>query len=198
MKNEIARKIQREIDVGISSEAQVVYVLAGLRKIIEQSENSKGFGRLKFYCDWALHSRMSGPPAQDVVKILESIYNHMVDKKSVPDRSEAMLLTKFELLKEEVSNFLQQLHLTDFTKAVNDWMVFIFLYSRVVQDCPLVMHPDVKVGIKMISIQMNESVRLIDDHLPFKVTWKFDAKDDFPSAEYFVLNTYSVRKTGRL
>lgn len=198
MQIDITRKLKSEIESGITKETQVVYILTGIRKILEQSEYPKEFGRLKFYCDWALHSRLSGPPAQKVVQILGLIYKCMAKGVSVPDHSEAMRLIKFELLKEELSTFLQKFDLKDFTQGINDWVVFIYLFSRVVEDCPLLMLSHVPFDIVKIVIQLETAKDLIDDHLPYQVNWQFEAKADLPPARYFIVNTYSVAKVGRL
>lgn len=197
MQKEITQKLSVEIESGIIKETQVVYILAGVRKILEQLEKPKEFGRLKFYCDWALHSRLSGPPAQEVARILEFIYKCMAKGERVPDHSEAMLLIKFDLLKEELSVFLQKFGLRDFTQNTNGWVVFIYLYSRVVEDCPLVIPPYMPFDIEKIVIHLETAKDLIDDHLPYQVNWQFDAKEGLPPARYFIINSYSVAEFGR-
>lgn len=187
-----------EIEAGIVKESQVVYLLAGVRKMIEQSGNRGELGRLKFYCDWALHSRLSGPPAQDVVRILESIYKCMVNNERAQEYSEAMRLMKFDLLKEDLSMFLNKFGLDDLTKNTNAWVAFIYLYSRVVEDCPLAIPQNVQTDIQKIVIGLENGKNLIDDHLPFKVKWQFRATGNLPPAEYFILNSYSIAKVGRL
>ncbi|MCB0413376.1 MAG: hypothetical protein KDD50_03525 [Bdellovibrionales bacterium] len=198
MKKDLTRKLNVEIDLGITKETQVVYLLAGIRKILEQSEDSMNFGHLKFYCDWVLHSRLTGPPARKVVQILEDIYKCMKKNERVPDQTDAMLLIQFELLKQELSAFLQKFDLKDFTQSTNAWVVFIYLYSRVVQDCPLEMPSNVPFDIKKIVVRLETAKDLIDDHLPYKVNWNFEAKVDLPPAQYYILNSYSVAEIGRL
>jgi hypothetical protein len=198
MQKDITQKLRTEIESGINKETQVVYLLAGIRKILEQLEDSSEFGRLKFYCDWVLHSKLSGPPAQDVVQILEFIYQCMAKGERAPEYSEAMLLIQFDLLKKELSTFLQKFNLTDFTQNTNAWVVFIYLYARVVEDCPLVMGPKVPTGIEKIVIRLDTAKDLIDDHQPYQVNWQFEARRSLPPALYFIINTYSVAKIGRL
>ena len=198
MKTEIARKINAEIVKGITKETQVVYILAGVRKIIEQLDEPVEFARLKFYCDWALHSKMTKRPAQEVVRILDFIYQCMRKGKRAPAHSEASLLIKFDLLKLELSTFLRKFDLRDFTEGTNMWVIFIYLYSRVVEDCPLVMPINVDIDIERIVIKLETANELIEDHLPYKVNWKFVAKGNLLPGEYFILNSYSVAETGRL
>ena len=198
MKKDITQKLSAEIESGIIKETQVVYLLAGVRKILEQLEEPTEFGRLKFYCDWALHSRLSRKPAQEVMQILEFIYKCMAKDERAPDHSEAMLLITFDLLKKELSAFLQKFGLRDFTQSTNAWVVFIYLYSRAVEDCPLVFRGNVPIDIEKIVIHLETAENLIDDHLPYRVNWQFEAKGDLPPARYFILNSYSVAEIGRL
>lgn len=198
MTNEIVEKLRVEIGVGITKESQVVYILVGVRKLIEQIGNRNEFARLKFYCDWALHAKMSGQPAQDILQILDSIYKCMAKNEPVPENSKAMRLIRFDILKEDLSVLLRKFNLEDFTENTNTWVVFVYLFARVVQDCPLIIRPDLQTDIQKIVIQVETAKDTIDDDLPYKVNWKFKAKGDLPPALYFILNTYSVASVGRV
>src|SRR5260370_1442382 len=55
---EIIRKLSEELDKGITTEVQVVYVLAGVRKVIERDKVEGQYADLRFHCDWVLHSSM--------------------------------------------------------------------------------------------------------------------------------------------
>jgi hypothetical protein len=46
MTEEICRKLAVEIEKGIATEAQAVYLLAGIRKLIERDDLSEQFGVL--------------------------------------------------------------------------------------------------------------------------------------------------------
>jgi hypothetical protein len=66
MTPDIIRKLTAELDQGITTEVQVVYLLAGIRKIIERDNVGDRYSDLKFHCDWALHSRMDRAAAKAV------------------------------------------------------------------------------------------------------------------------------------
>lgn len=57
---DIISKLTRELDTGITSEVQVVYLLAGVRKLIERDGVREQFSDLNFHCDWTLHSKLEG------------------------------------------------------------------------------------------------------------------------------------------
>ena len=48
---EIIRKLTDELDKGIATEVQTVYVLAGIRKLIERDRIEGQYADLKFHCD---------------------------------------------------------------------------------------------------------------------------------------------------
>ncbi len=196
MQLNIAKKLRAEVESGVIRETQVVYLMASIRKILEQLDETAQFGRLRFFCDWVLHSRLSRPPAQEVVGILQTIYDSMVAGTRLPQFSEAMLLVRFELLKDNLSTFLRQFDIKDFTQDTNAWVAFICIYSKVVADCPLEMPNNFVGNIRKISIHLEISDKLIDDHLPYKINWNFEAREDLPPASYFILNTYSVAAIG--
>lgn len=191
MKSDIQEKLQREIDAGISKESQVVYFLAGVRKMLEQDGDPPKFAYLKFHCDWALHAKLRGTPAQNVLKILDPTYSALLKRESIPDWSDASKLSKMELFEEQLSQFLSEQSLTDFTKVLNHWVRFIFNYSRVIEDCPLEIRSDNPIGIKSVVVRVSESAKLIEDHKVFRIDWNFEGKDT-PSATYFIINSYSV------
>jgi hypothetical protein len=54
----IVEKLQQELDKGITCEAQLVYVLVEIRKLLEITHRAEKYPALSFHRDWALHSRM--------------------------------------------------------------------------------------------------------------------------------------------
>jgi hypothetical protein len=48
---DIVSKLAGELDRGIETEVQVVYVLAGIRKLIERDNAKERYPDLKFHCD---------------------------------------------------------------------------------------------------------------------------------------------------
>ena len=198
MNANLIQKLRAQILAGVTSEVQVVYILAGIRKTLEQSKKFSKFKNLKFYCDWVLHSRLSQKPAQNVIRILETIYISMAKNERIVDQSDASPIVRLELFRHELSKYLKLIGLEDFTQNTNEWVVFMYLYAKAVQDCPLEMPSDTQLKIKKIALDVETAENLIDDHLPYKLIWKFEAAGDLPPAIFFVLNTYSTSKIGRI
>src|SRR5437763_7300734 len=52
MTSDILKKLKKELVTGITTEAQVVYLLAGVRKLLELQQAKRQYEHLKFHCDW--------------------------------------------------------------------------------------------------------------------------------------------------
>lgn len=55
---EIQEKLVKALTEDIHSEAQVVYILSRIRKYLEILGHTKDFRVLRFYCNWALHTKI--------------------------------------------------------------------------------------------------------------------------------------------
>src|SRR5437899_1770065 len=54
----LLNKVAKELGNRITTEAQAVYILVQIRKLLEDS-GTKKFEVLKMFCDWALHTELS-------------------------------------------------------------------------------------------------------------------------------------------
>ena len=64
---DIIKKLEKELDRGIASEARAVYLLTEVRKLIERDKAVGAYPNLKFHCDWVLHAKLTGPAAQEIL-----------------------------------------------------------------------------------------------------------------------------------
>jgi hypothetical protein len=71
---EIIRKLGEELDKGITTEVQVVYVLAGVRKLIERDRVQDQYPDLRFHCNWVLHSKMHRKAAKAILKQFDDVH----------------------------------------------------------------------------------------------------------------------------
>jgi hypothetical protein len=60
MQNEIVAKLNRQLEHGFEREADVVYVMAEVRKLFEHVRTARKYPVLAFYSNWALHTRIGG------------------------------------------------------------------------------------------------------------------------------------------
>lgn len=77
MTPDIIRKLAGVINAGIRTEVQVVYLLVGIRKLIERKESGERYPSLKFHCDWALHPKMDRRAARLILLQFDAAYARM-------------------------------------------------------------------------------------------------------------------------
>lgn len=215
MTPDIIRKLTAELDKGITTEVQVVYVLAGIRKIIERDNVGDRYPDLKFHCDWALHSSMDRAAAKAVLKQFDAAHsllrgNVKLHELPTPLKSEIDRISKMRSFETGLETFLDEYGLPPLTQHRDDgWVHFLHLYTKVIEDIPLVVAlPAAKknakrtapVGVpKYIShVTVNfEQARETMKHeygedLLFKVTWTIHDKSG-QSGSIFIINSFSLQ-----
>lgn len=135
MLNDILRKLHDEFQQKIRSERQVVYIMAQIRKVIEDDEK---FEVLKFHCDWVMHSRLDRRSAKELLDKLNSRYDDVHGANGTPEAIKKLgQELGLEALHAEFHKFLKQHGLDDSFCNAEWWFGFLSYYLRVIQDCPL-------------------------------------------------------------
>src|SRR5260370_38281246 len=81
----IEKKLNRECKEPIATERQVVYILAEIRKLLELENAKDRYPALNFYCNWALHSRISkSAEAQRIVEIFDRAERFFTQMEDTP------------------------------------------------------------------------------------------------------------------
>ena len=62
---------------GIASEADALYLMVEVRKLLEQQRAKKQYQYLTFHCDWALHATLEGTTAQTILKLFDAANIHL-------------------------------------------------------------------------------------------------------------------------
>jgi hypothetical protein len=194
MTPDILRKLAAELDRGITTEVQVVYLLAGIRKLIERDKIEDQYPALKFHCDWALHSSMDQAAAKAVLKEFDAAHtllrgNVELHDLPAPLKSEIDRISKMRCFKKELSKFLTAYGLPPLTQHRHDgWVHFLHLYTKVIEDIPLVvampaakkrpkqaMRDSGPKHISHVTVNFEEARETIKheggEELLFKVTW---------------------------
>jgi hypothetical protein len=201
---EIIRKIREELNKGISTEPQVVYLLAEMRKLLEQQDAlcDPDYEYLVFHCDWALHSRLDRRMARKILALFDSANVRIQAGMKLEDLPES-IQTEFnniaglKYFKDELYRFLQQ---NSLPTLKNDWERFEHLYTSVIQDCPLVMssnNPEISIKNVTVSVgsvymdlaKMTEGV-MPGSFLIYLVDWLLIDKNG-ESTEFIMMNSYS-------
>jgi hypothetical protein len=96
----ILKKLDQELRLDIETERQVVYILAELRKVLEQANEIHDYFALDFYCSFALHTVMDRAGAQRILQRFDAAHPFLVSKQELPrdlakEISETIHLRKF-------------------------------------------------------------------------------------------------------
>ncbi len=107
----------------LAAETWIVYLLAQIRKII----GSDGYPTLRLYCDWVLHTKLTGKLAKDKIDILNFS----------PDSTEVAKFLSFHALHEELEGFLCKQELPSSVADNDRWFEFRSALIRILTDQPL-------------------------------------------------------------
>jgi hypothetical protein len=213
MTEEIIRKLTDELNKGITSEAQVVYLMAGIRKLIERDELGEDYSVLKFHCDWVLHSKLEGRAAREVLHLFDKAED-IKRKNGIPFeelpadiRRRIDRVSKLDYFETEMASFLERYKLPPLTVHRSDgWPYFVHLYTRVVQDIPLVIAgPRTQVHrepvpppkyIMQVAVECEMAIKPYEGaglkEMFYRIWWKLRMNDKDPEA-FYIMNSFSVK-----
>jgi hypothetical protein len=201
---DICRKLRIELEIGITTEVQVVYLLAGIRKVMERDHLRDEYMDLKFHCDWALHSRLDRAKAKSVLKQFDAAHALLkgsIELYDLPQslRGEIDRISQMRSFEEELSQFLKDYGLPPLTKHRHDgWVYFLHLYARVIEDIPLVVSApnadDAPKHISYVSVNCEFAQTTIKhaggEEIPFRIIWFIHDKNN-ESGTIIIYNTLS-------
>ncbi|MFA4995512.1 MAG: hypothetical protein WC521_09475 [Bdellovibrionales bacterium] len=180
------------INHGITRECEVVYLLTCIRKILEQEEGNEQWDALKFYCDWALHAKLTGRTAQSILSSFNEGHSALISQEdNLP--SAIQDISKFTGLVSEIQNFLKSRDTNLQQYSNSDWSKFIFLYASIVEDCPLVINPQLSPtsGIKKVIARMELSKKRPSGQQYYKISWIItDASEK--EGELYIINSFDA------
>lgn len=140
MRNDIREKLQTELNRKIEGEPQVVYILSRVRKMLEidGKEKETEYNKLKFYCNWALHSKINNVGA--VRDILDGIIARKV-------KAGADLVVQFKTFHEEFQKFLKEYKFTTtIYESPDNKFPFEMHLSQIYADTPLIVDEKIKIS----------------------------------------------------
>ena len=212
MTPDIKRKLAAEINRGITTEVQVVYVLAGIRKLIERDEVEDDYPVLRFHCDWALHPKMDRAPARAMLKLFDDAVPALKNKAALPTDVRRNLdgIAQMKAFKKELERFLDRYELPQLTERREDgWVYFLYLYSKVVEDIPLFASAKARekkpaktigriVHVSDVTVHLDEAKETVKaggiEEFLYRMRWTIRDKDG-NVGEYFIINGFTVGET---
>jgi hypothetical protein len=131
MKLEVVSKLKTELNKGLRTEAQIVYILSRIRKLIEFEKKKLIYPYLYFYCDLSLHSEIDKTKKEPRHGILKTFVEN-------PENTHRFgFHTDF---RNELNLFLVEYGIRRLTGSRLDR--FIFLLGQVIADTPIIINID--------------------------------------------------------
>jgi len=193
---QILEKLTALLSRGITTEPQAVYLLAAIRKIIEQEQSSQKYKYLNFYCNWSLHSSLDRKDAKEILAIFDGVHEHYLagkDEIGLPNdlKRELTRISRMESFRTELETFLGEKGLPPINITRSDgWVYFLHLYAKVIEDCPLILTNDT-LNIQKVTVNVDFAEKIIAGEVCFRVMWTVVDKNGIVGS-HSVFNTFSL------
>jgi hypothetical protein len=141
-KPEIARKLNTllEIHQPLTEECQAVYLVVEIRKYLDQLDaRGSNFKLLRFYCDWAVHTRKDRHLAH-IAPVIEEMYsNARQEIQGKVAQGSAVTFMYFTALRSEMRTFFESVGIdTRLTNNDELWTAYAKLMASILADQPIV------------------------------------------------------------
>jgi len=177
---QIMGKLEVQLASGITTEAEAVYLIVGIRKLLQHQQVKKQYKYLTFHCDWAVHSMLAGATAQEILKLFDAANIHLKTDPELHNlppelRTEIESISKMEYFEQELKCFLKSNGLPGLdTTRPDGWIHFQHLYAKVVEDVPLEMTAQ-NASATIASVTLNVDFARVPKHegghMWFRVRW---------------------------
>jgi hypothetical protein len=184
MENEIARKIAKVMDSGITSECQAVYFMVEVRKLMDkdrEERDSKGaepFPSIRLYSDWTVHVCLTLSRAKEFVKLADALYPK-ITAGTMTEEEQGLFgrLFSLDILREELTAFLVAKNIPSFSDK--GWNSFLACFLNVIADCPLVCKADSAAVANVDEVVIVQDAARVPDGTPLPVIWALCFKGKF-------------------
>jgi hypothetical protein len=188
MKNNIVVKLRDHLNDGINSESEVVYLLAEIRKILEEDDPQHTRGALWMYCHWALHVDLDFPKTTiDFLKQVDlwacNNVAYLTSRAPWQFLDEVYLFRDFvylETFRQQLGELLKQYELPErLTSSDDAWFAFLEAYGGVIEDGTLSMKSDKHNEIDAVEeLTFKKGKALPSEyHVNFTIHWDIALKD---------------------
>jgi hypothetical protein len=117
-----------------------------------------------------------------------------VKLRGIPSDLEIHRISKMEYFEEELTAFLLANGLPDLEHTrLDGWTHFLHLYTRVIQDCPLIISAknNSTSTIDQVTVRVELANQPMGDDMPYKITWTVSDKNG-QSGDIFVINSFQL------
>ena len=109
----IVEKLKQLAAKGITTEADALYLMVEVRKLLEQQQLKKQYEYLTFHSDWAVHPTLKGPMAQKILEQFDAAHVHLkkgIELHDLPGllRMEIDRISKMRYFEDQLDAFLKE------------------------------------------------------------------------------------------
>jgi hypothetical protein len=204
----LEEKLDRELSSADEmTEARVVYMLVAIRKLLEIGNNAGTYPSLNLHCNWALHSRLDGKAAVNLIKLFDDLEEARGGGEAGEIESAKRALdaiTGAERFRLEFRQFLKSHDLpVDLCALTSHWLSFLNVYGQIISDVPLeftmtAIRRVAKVVVRHIEAPMTPE--LPGSRFAFALNWtpvRFDAKETVPHISRIFRFGFGMTPSGR-
>jgi hypothetical protein len=183
MERDIVSKLNHELGQPITSERQVVYILVGLRKLLELRKTLDDYWTLKLCCDWAVHPVLDRATAQVVLSRFDDYETKYRRDNVGVCQAEMPELTDFvehKAFRNELIAACQRYGICPDTFLGNDsWRSFLAHYTEVIRDCPFEAKAEKTTYVTRVTAHAvtREMTAAIMPNKQFGIQWTWYRKD---------------------
>ena len=183
MTNDIIRKLQGELNIPIERESQVVYILVEVRKLLDSEGVRDRYITLKFFCDWALHTKLRKRNAGLLLQPFDDAYGRRGEDGMLPPEDQQFLARTVSLIEfsQQLVEVLESHGITLNTlRGPARWFRFLELYLAIIADCPLqytanevtLTHLN-QVVVERYEVPPEVQTMRPEMYVPFGINWRF-------------------------
>jgi hypothetical protein len=134
--HQIVEKLQQEFERELNSEAQVVYVLVEIGKLLEHGEAKAKYRTINFYRNWAVHTKVSGSTLAD--ELIHTFDRYITDN-NVDSSKTLKNFVSPQTLRIELREYLKTPHGLTFPSCEDGvlWKRFVKHLAGVISQTPL-------------------------------------------------------------
>jgi hypothetical protein len=167
----------------VRSEADVVWALVEIRKLIDANTAPDAFVSLKVYCDWTVHTTLTkaSRTKEIMAKVDQDFFNnfHPDGHGTPPDEHEKLqALLYLDTFRAELLSFLENNDLPILLASDDgEWFNFLKYYAAVIEDCSLIYKADDLKMVKQLTFRKENNGLDGSQGLPFNLVWDITLKD---------------------
>src|SRR5438067_1159788 len=162
MTPEIIRKLNVFLDthVPFQEDCEVVYLMVQLRKLLDREHGRDQFPKIRFYCDWTVHTSKDGNLGA-IRDIMEKLENSVSNGSPYPTQDAFSFFSLSELRDEISSRFRIHGLRTIVFQDDTHWKQFVAVLIQVLEDQPIKIRNPINIISSVAFVPGNKGTQTV-------------------------------------